>query len=87
VTRPKKFLVLVTQVVEVKINPAKFDKKFMREFREMMYPFHTHADHAMHLGQLAARGMMNGTSVEGYGEFSDMGIEVRIKNQDQEIVK
>jgi hypothetical protein len=84
-----KYTVVVTQVVEVTLNKRKFSPKFLREFREEMYPFETVERHAEHLAQLHARGLYDlesGTEfVEGYGPASDMGISARVVHWEQEV--
>lgn len=73
--------VIVTQIVEVKIDESKFDSEFMKEFREVFYDFSIN-DHIRHLAQLHARGIATNYSfIEGYGEAEEMGIEFNILNQ------
>lgn len=81
----KKFKVSVTQLVEVELDETKFDDRFMREFRERMYPLHSLGDHAEHIAQLEARGLFDGHFIEGYGHAADMGIKARIIDQYQDI--
>ncbi len=70
-----KYTVTAQQSVIVTVDPKKFTKKFMQEFRESFYNFHTIEEHVRHLGQLAIRGIAgNGAFIEGYGEADDMGI-------------
>lgn len=86
------FHVEVRQLVEVKLDPAKFDEAFMQEFRESFYPFQDLGDHAEHLAQLQARGVYDidgysGEFVEGYGPSKEMGISARVIETDVEQVK
>lgn len=76
------FHVEVTQVVEVTLDDSKFDEAFMSEFREGFYNFDTIEEHAEHIAQMQARGVIDasyqwGGFVEGYGEPRDMGIIAR----------
>lgn len=73
-----KFEVEVTQTVMVELDESKFDDAFMASFRDFFYPFHTVKDHATHLAQLAARGLLNEDFVEGYGPLAAMGIKVTV---------
>jgi hypothetical protein len=77
------FRVEVTQTVEVELDPTKFDEAFMEEFRESFFPFSDLGDHAEHLAQLEARGVVDlgrysTEFVEGYGPIKDMGISARV---------
>lgn len=80
-----KYRVIVEQLVEVELDEKKFDDKFMSEFRHSYYDFHTVSDHAEHLAQLEARGLFSTDFVEGYGPPKDMGIKVRILDQEETI--
>lgn len=79
-----KFLVTVTQVVEVDLRATRFTAKFMREFRGSVYPFWRIEDHAKHLGQLKARGL-DRDYIEGYGSCASMGIKLRMVSQDDDV--
>lgn len=69
--------------VSVTIDPAKFTKKFMKEFRATFYNFQSVSDHVDHLAQLYARGLAdNGSFIEGYGPAADMGIAFKQLNVD-----
>lgn len=80
----KKFAVKVTQEIIVELDETKFDEKFMREFREDHYPFHSIERHAEHIAQLAARGIIESRFIEGYGNALEMGISWKIVDGDQE---
>jgi hypothetical protein len=74
-----KFTVEVTQVVTVTLDETKFTPEFMEEFRGHFFDFETIDEHAEHLAQLAARGVIepskySGEFIEGYGPSADMGI-------------
>lgn len=72
-----KFQICVSQIIEVEMDAAKFDDKFMKEFRETMYPFKSLNEHACHIAQLFARGLITDNDfIEGYGLAKDMGIKL-----------
>jgi hypothetical protein len=78
----RKYRVEVTQTIEVALDPAKFDDAFMAEFRDSFYDFDTIEEHAEHIAQMQARGVIDvsyqsGEFVEGYGDHRDMGINAR----------
>jgi hypothetical protein len=77
-----KFTIEVTQTIEVELDETKFDEAFMEEFRESFYQFDTIEEHAEHLAQLHARGIVeldsfSGEFIEGHGPSKDMGIKGR----------
>ena len=74
----RKFLVQVEMQVEVELDAEKFDVSFMEEFQAHFYPFIDLIDHAEHIGQLAAREMLDEDFTEGYGPLADMGIKARV---------
>lgn len=84
VANKKAFAISVTQVIRVTLDEARFDETFMEEFRDSFYPFFDLADHAKHIGQLQARGIVDlerpgpRDFVEGYGLASEMGIEATV---------
>ncbi|MBO9580348.1 MAG: hypothetical protein J7498_05605 [Sphingobium sp.] len=83
-----KFTVDVTQRIEVELDAEKFDDAFMEEFRASFYPFDTIEDHAQHLAQLHARGLVDWlpSFIEGYGPSNDMGINLSSSTCETEIV-
>ena len=85
-----KFTVQVTQLIEVELDESKFDEQFMSEFRASFYSFDTIEEHAEHIAQLQARGLIDlecGTEfIEGYGPSQDMGIKARCVETDMEIL-
>jgi hypothetical protein len=86
----KKFVVEVRQTVEVELDETKFDEAFMEEFRDSFYPFMTLADHAEHIAQLEARGLVELSTpefIEGYGQSDDMGITARVTGTDMEVLR
>lgn len=73
------FDIEVVQHIRVTLDAAKFDEAFMSEFREGFYPFTSLEDHASHIAQLQARGLIDTafdkcTFIEGYGPANQMGI-------------
>ncbi len=81
-----KFIVEVTQTIEVSLDESKFTPEFLAEFIEMMYDFQTLEQHAGHIAQLHARGLFDGNAdefIEGYGPADEMGIEARLISQDE----
>ncbi len=85
----KKFYVQVMQIIAVELDETKFDEAFMEEYRESFYPYDTLEDHAEHLGQLYARGVVDGYGVEfieGYGPAQEMGISFAEVHQEQDII-
>ena len=76
----KTFDVEVVQTASVTLDETKFTPEFMEEFRKYFYEFDTVEEHAAHLAQLAARGVIETPCfIEGYGLSKDMGIEVRVE--------
>lgn len=76
------FDVEVIQHVRVTLDASKFDEAFMEEFRETFYPFDSLEDHASHIAQLQARGLIHlgfnkREFVEGYGPADEMGITAK----------
>lgn len=80
-----KFTVAVTQIVEVELDETKFDEAFMAEFRESFYPFWEIEDHAEHIAQLEARGLLSEEFTEGYGPLKDMGIVADVIDCNEEL--
>lgn len=78
----KTFEVDVIQTVRVTLDESKFTPEFMQEFREGFYSFEDFHEHAEHIAQLVARGIVDlsdpDTFIEGYGEARDMGISAKI---------
>lgn len=87
----RRFLIDVTQTVEVELDETKFDADFMQEFRDGFYDFDTIEEHAEHIAQLHARGLFDGGSydefIEGYGPSQDMGIRARVVGTEIERVR
>lgn len=80
--------IYVTQTITVKLDDTKFTPEFMEEFRQFFYDFLTIEDHANHIAQLAARGMIETPCfIEGYGESDGMGIEVRVEATDERSIR
>lgn len=76
-----KFEVCYSSTYEIEIDESKFTDEFMEEFRQHFFPFYDLEDHAEHIAQMQARGVIDIISspefVEGYGPSNDMGIKVK----------
>lgn len=87
------FDVEVTQTIRVKLDEAKFTPEFMREFRQHFFPLFSLSDHAEHLAQMMARGVveLNGDLpkefVEGYGPIGEMGISAEALDCQEEVLR
>lgn len=86
----RRFIIEVRQTVAVELDEAKFDDSFMQEFRESFFNLNTIEEHAEHIAQLQARGVIDlevmPEFVEGYGPSQDMGIRARVVDADVEAV-
>lgn len=74
-----KFFVDVTQRVEVTVDETKFTPEFLADFQRMISPrIKTVDDHARHLGELCARGVITTvyTEVDVYGFLHAMGVKL-----------
>lgn len=85
----KTFRISVTQTIDITLDDAKFDSRFMTEFRQHFFAFDTIEEHAEHLAQLQARGIHDlspfvSEFVEGYGPSHDMGIKGTVRSTDIE---
>ena len=77
----------VTITVEVTVDESKFDEDFLKSFREFFYDFYDIDDHIKHLAQITARGLIGEDNfIVGYGNITEMGIDVDIIDQDEEII-
>ena len=80
------FNIVVEQVIQVTLDETKFDDAFMEEFRAGFYPFEDIKEHAEHIAQLQARGIIDlelmPDFVEGYGPSQDMGITAKTVSLD-----
>jgi len=76
------FEIDVTQTVRVVLDGRKFDEAFIAEFRQSFYDFDTLEEHAEHIAQLQARGVIDltatGEFIEGYGPSEEMGIKASV---------
>ena len=66
------FSILQHQVVTVTLRPEAFTDEFMSDYRKYFFDFTSLQQHAEHLGQMAARGLIdvpirNSELIEGYG--------------------
>ncbi|WP_068091040.1 hypothetical protein [Novosphingobium rosa] len=88
---PQTFEIDVTQTIKVSLDPAKFTDAFMEQFRASFFPFFTLADHAHHIAQMQARGVIDLTSspefVEGYGPSAEMGIAVQVESAITDLIR
>ena len=87
-----RFTVLVTQEIEVELDEAQFTEEFMEEFRASFFGYSTIEEHAEHIAQLQARGIIDleGRAtefVEGYGPSEEMGINTRILDFTTEVLQ
>jgi hypothetical protein len=93
------FVVDVTQRVTIRLDAAKFDEEFAKEFNSYITDFGLPSDvlddmldnHAEHLAQMQARGVVeldsySGEFVEGYGPSKEMGISATTDWTETEIV-
>lgn len=65
--------------VDVEMDEEKFTPEFMAEFSEAISADIDSLDeHAKHLAQMAARGVLSEKFTEGYGPLSGMGISTRV---------
>ena len=74
-----KFFVDVVQRVEVTLDETKFTQEFLADFQRMISPrIKTVEDHARHLGELCARGVITTVymEVEGYGFLHALGVKL-----------
>ena len=75
----------VTQTITVDLDERKFTEEFMEEFRQSFYPFYEIEEHAEHIAQLQARGIVDlegwgsdSVFVEGYGPVGEFGIKTKV---------
>lgn len=90
-TCEQQFRFVVTQEVVVTLDVEMFDEPFMREFRERFYDFDTIEEHAEHIAQLQARGLIDieviPEFIEGYGPSDSMGIKTKVGRTEIEQVQ
>lgn len=76
----------VTLTIRVTVDESKFTDQFMSEFCQSFYHFTTLNDHLEHLAQMHARGLYGERDfIEGYGPAADMGIKLKIVDQNEEV--
>ena len=84
------FRIAVTQFVEVTLDASKFDDAFMQEFRDSFFRFDTLEEHAEHIAQLQARGVIDVQGcdefIEGYGPSQEMGITALVYDAETDVV-
>jgi hypothetical protein len=85
----KAYHVAFTQRVVVTLDESKFTWEWMEEFRKHFYQLEGISDHAQHLAQMFARGLINEFEkdpfVEGYGHLSEMGVKIEVVDSDTEL--
>lgn len=82
--------VQVTHIIDVTMDERKFDQRFTEEFNRSIFFAIDLDDHAEHLAQLYARGVIDGRAsefIEGYGPARSMGIEFKEVEQYQEVIE
>lgn len=82
----KRFIFDVTTTVQVVLDETKFTPQFLEEYRRYFYQFNTTRDHAAHLAELAARELLHGDWLEGYGQLADLGIKTEVIETETEFV-
>lgn len=82
----KKFMVKVTQTIEVILDDEKLNDEFNDAFSSCMWDVNSLEDHATHLAQLKARGVMGlSNNAEMYGDLNDMNCSVKDLDCEEEI--
>ena len=76
-----RYTVTVSQLVDIDLDESKFTPEFIEEYKNSFYPYTDIEDHAGHLAQLCARGLL-GEFVEGYGTAKDFGIKAEVVDSD-----
>lgn len=88
----------VRQTVTVSLDETKFTPEFMEGFNSTIFDAGTIEDgaleeHGKHLAQMAARGVIpdfvtarHGEFIEGYGPSAEMGIAVRVLQEQTEVL-
>lgn len=88
----QEFTVLVTQTVTVMLDTDTFTEEFLQKFRNDFYDFDRIEEHACHIAQLQARGVIDierpGSSefIEGYGFAHRMGLSARVIETDVNVI-
>lgn len=84
-----KFEFEVTQTITIELDERAFTEEFMAEFRKSFFSFYEIEEHAEHIAQLQARGVIDlegwgsgSTFIEGYGPAEDFGIKAKSGNLD-----
>lgn len=77
----------VCLTIEVGLDETKFTPEFMEDFRNHFYDFNTIEDHAKHLAQMYARGLITEYSefIEGYGPPKELGIIFDVAAQEESV--
>lgn len=83
----KEFVVEVTHTVLVKLDDEQINDEFNEAFSSMMWEIDGLEDHAEHLAQMEARGLIGFDKfVEGYGDLRDINCSVEIQEQSEEVM-
>jgi len=81
-----KFEVTVTQVVLVELDDAKLNQEFNKAFSGVFFHVDSLEDHAKHLAQMEARGLIGFDHfVEGYGDLRKLNCRVGVCSQEEEV--
>lgn len=82
----KKFEVTVTQTVLIEIDDEKINDDFNKVFSEFMFPASCCEDHAEHLAQMEARGLIGFDKfVEGYGDIRSLNCKATVEDTVAEV--
>ncbi len=85
----KEFTVEVVQTVKVTLDADAFTAEFMSDFQRSFYPFDTIEEHAEHIAQLQARGVIDiewsQDFIEGYGDSKEMGLKAFVTATETEL--
>lgn len=81
---------IVTQVISVELDESQFSPKFLAEYQEHIGDLPTVGDHAAHLAEMLATGLIEGYPtefVEGYGQLSEKGVKLKREGTEIEEVQ
>lgn len=81
----KKFRVEVRQIVEVELDDSHLNDDFNKAFSECFWDVDCLEDHANHIAQMEARGLIGlDKFVEGYGDLREMNCKVKVLDVHEE---
>lgn len=75
----------VIHQVHVSLDDKYFNAAFIGDYRANFFSYSTIEEHAQHLALNAVCGNIHHEYLEGYGEFSAMGIKIRIEHPESSI--